>query len=110
MGTYRVDWDCCGSVSETESWEPEHCPFCAGQKLRAEIEQLKQDLHFANGVADLAMKHRDEAEARVEQLRAALMEIAESQSVVKDGLWREAPLRNRWQMFDIAIRALKEER
>ena len=28
MGTYRKEWDCCGSVTETEAWEPEHCPFC----------------------------------------------------------------------------------
>lgn len=28
MGTYRVEWDCCGSVTETEAWEPESCPFC----------------------------------------------------------------------------------
>jgi hypothetical protein len=28
MGTYRKEWDCCGSVTETEAWEPESCPFC----------------------------------------------------------------------------------
>ena len=28
MGTYRKEWDCCGSVTETQAWEPEHCPFC----------------------------------------------------------------------------------
>lgn len=28
MSTYRVEWDCCGSVTETEAWEPESCPFC----------------------------------------------------------------------------------
>lgn len=26
--TYRKEWDCCGSVTETEAWEPEHCPIC----------------------------------------------------------------------------------
>ena len=28
MSTYRKEWDCCGSVTETYSWEPETCPFC----------------------------------------------------------------------------------
>jgi hypothetical protein len=28
MGAYRKEWDCCGSVTETEAWEPESCPFC----------------------------------------------------------------------------------
>jgi hypothetical protein len=30
MGTYRKEWDCCDSVTETESREPEDCPFCVG--------------------------------------------------------------------------------
>jgi hypothetical protein len=28
MGTYRKEWECCGSVTETDAWEPESCPFC----------------------------------------------------------------------------------
>lgn len=28
MSTYRKEWDCCGDVTETDSWEPEVCPFC----------------------------------------------------------------------------------
>jgi hypothetical protein len=47
MSTYRVDWDCCGSVSETDSWEPEECPFCAGYKLRKEIERLRYLVEIA---------------------------------------------------------------
>jgi len=39
------------------------------------IEQLEEQTHYANGVADLAMKHRDYAEQRVEKLEAALREI-----------------------------------
>ena len=31
MGTRRKEWDCCGSVTETEAWEPEACPFCADE-------------------------------------------------------------------------------
>lgn len=28
MSTYRVEWPCCGSATETQAWEPEQCPFC----------------------------------------------------------------------------------
>jgi len=28
MGMYRKEWECCDSVTETESYEPERCPFC----------------------------------------------------------------------------------
>jgi hypothetical protein len=28
MSTYRKEWPCCGSVTETQAWEPEECPFC----------------------------------------------------------------------------------
>ncbi len=35
----------------------------------AEIEQLKEDLHLCNGTCDLALKHRDFAEAEVERLK-----------------------------------------
>ena len=41
------------------------------------IEKLEEQIHYANGVADLAMKHRDYAEQRVEKLEAALREIDE---------------------------------
>jgi hypothetical protein len=39
------------------------------------IEKLEEQAHYANGVADLAMKHRDYAEQRVEKLEAALREV-----------------------------------
>lgn len=29
MGNYRKEWHCCDSVSETQGYEPEECPFCA---------------------------------------------------------------------------------
>ena len=35
-----------------------------------EIERLHDEAHYAKGVCDLAMKHRDIAEAEVERLRA----------------------------------------
>lgn len=29
MSFYRIEWPCCGDVSETNCWEPERCPFCS---------------------------------------------------------------------------------
>ena len=37
-------------------------------RLRARVASLEESLHYANGVADLAMKHRDDAENRVAEL------------------------------------------
>jgi len=49
------------------------------------IEKLEEQAHYANGVADLAMKHRDYAEQRVEKLEAALRKIMNlGQSAVPD--------------------------
>lgn len=28
MTTYRTEWLCCQSVTETEAWIPARCPFC----------------------------------------------------------------------------------
>jgi hypothetical protein len=28
MSMYRKEWACCGSVTETDAWEPDSCPFC----------------------------------------------------------------------------------
>jgi len=38
--------------------------------LQAEIERLTEQLHYANGTGDLAMKHRDIAEAKIARLTA----------------------------------------
>lgn len=37
--------------------------------LRAEVELARDGWHMANGTAELAMKHRDEAEAEADALR-----------------------------------------
>lgn len=38
------------------------------ERLRARVASLEESLHYANGTADLAMKHRDDAENRVAEL------------------------------------------
>ena len=44
------------------------------EALRAELAEARDGWHMANGTADLAMKHRDAAEARAEGLAEALRE------------------------------------
>ena len=49
------------------------CDIClaaqAVESLQADVDELKTDLHYCNGVSDLAMKHRDIAEAEVKRLK-----------------------------------------
>lgn len=40
--------------------------------LKAEIDELKTALHYCNGTCDLAMKHRDVAEAEVKRLQGEI--------------------------------------
>lgn len=28
MSMYEKEWECCGDVTITKSWQPEKCPFC----------------------------------------------------------------------------------
>lgn len=53
MSTYRKEWPCCDSVTETDAWEPERCPFCTGApagKASADLSRLNAmnaELQFA---------------------------------------------------------------
>ena len=40
-----------------------------GGKLQAQLDDAKEGWYLANGVADLAMKHRDDAEEQLEAVR-----------------------------------------
>ena len=66
MSTYRVEWPCCGIVTETESYEPDACPVCvslAAERARAD------DL----GKAVVAVAQEcDKLEAERDRLRAAI--------------------------------------
>lgn len=54
MSTYRVEWPCCGRVSETENWQPETCPFCKSPN-NSKIARLERELAElrAKGAASL---------------------------------------------------------
>ncbi len=67
------------------------------EHLRARVASLEESLHYANGTADLAMKHRDDAEKRVAELErdrvhagvdicevAAAVEVVRVMEIVKE--------------------------
>ncbi len=56
MGTYRKEWECCGSVTETDCWEPEVCPFCDTSEVAAERERCAK---VAEGALALVRKVDD---------------------------------------------------
>ncbi len=45
-------------------------------QLRAELEKAGESLHYSNGVADLAMKHRNAAEQELEKWHEMAKELA----------------------------------
>lgn len=46
MSTNRKEWGCCGSVTETDCWEPDECPFCSPS---GEIVRLRNALEHIAG-------------------------------------------------------------
>ena len=63
-------------------------------RIAAEIERLQKQLHYATGTCDLAMKHRDSAEAQNERLTAERDDAREQ--------------RRKWQEASVADRAENE--
>ena len=53
MSTYRNEWDCCGAVTETDSYEPDACPFCLvdtlTEQVRAQDKWISVDEGFPLG-------------------------------------------------------------
>lgn len=37
---YRVEWDCCGSVTETDGYLPHRCPICERDDLTRRNAEL----------------------------------------------------------------------
>lgn len=40
MGAYRVEWPCCESVTITEAWKPDRCPFCYAPPMEDAAPEL----------------------------------------------------------------------
>jgi chromosome segregation ATPase len=62
----------------------------AAYKLHAQarVAELEERLHYCNGTSELALKHRDEAEAREKTLREALEKVPPAWIGYAD--WRES--------------------
>jgi len=60
--------------------------------IRPAFEALAEQAHYATGVAELAMQHRDAAEAKLAQAVEALEHFAdEKNGVMQDLLWGDEP-------------------
>ena len=59
------------SLANTDSWK------ARAEQAEAQLAEAKEQAHYANGVAELAMKHRDAAEAQRDAMREALEPFAE---------------------------------
>lgn len=65
------------------------CSRCV--ELEAQRDQAYEALHFANGTAELAVKHRDAAEAVIEQIRQLVTTEHESKRRFIDRVKRCLP-------------------
>ena len=57
-------------------------------ELRRQLSELRESTHYANGVADLAMKHRDAAESRLAAADALLRDMRDGAFNI--GGWADA--------------------
>ncbi|MGY6251141.1 hypothetical protein ACXIUS_26975 [Bosea thiooxidans] len=87
-----VYWD---FVNGSSAWSPQaRAILDLFAPILAEKERLAEDLHYANGVADLAMKHRDAAESSLAEIR--------KQMLADEGQHREAVAAERERCAKIA--------
>ena len=66
MSTYRVYWPCCDGVTETEAYEPEHCPFCHETPLEKAAPNLLEALQSIAECCDEHYAARDYASRQTE--------------------------------------------
>jgi len=109
MGTYRIEWPCCDSVTETEAWEPSACPFCVPDariaELEATITRYEESTRLAEAHLTLTLTQLAEAQAECARLRGSIEAAARygwehdrwQWSAVKGGLDRftDAALRGK---------------
>lgn len=71
MGVYRKEWDCCDSVTETNAWEPEECPFC--KPARVSNERIAQLMYTNTGINQ--RQFPDEYSDMMKFAKAVLQEV-----------------------------------
>jgi hypothetical protein len=76
-----MNWNC--RICNVEFVRDEVCVTCGAEKLydatikdlQEDVEHYKKDARYANGVAELAMRQRNEAEAKVDDLEAEILRL-----------------------------------
>lgn len=78
-------------------------------RQQEEVERLKEYIHYANGVADLAIKHRDSAEAALALVRWHTQSIDESDIQFLRERVGDGGRGQFWQRYVSAIRSTLTE-
>jgi hypothetical protein len=66
MGTYRAEWSCCGSVTETEAYVPEECPFCTES---TEMQRVRKQAGIEHDAYNAAIHENIALRAEVASLK-----------------------------------------
>jgi hypothetical protein len=89
----------------------------AYEPLKARLAEVEEKLHYVNGVADLAMKHRDAAEARIAVLEKVLESIRQYGSDtlsgrvdggIDDRQWQREAVREMTRRASVALAAIRQ--
>ena len=50
MSMYEKEWECCGDVTITKSWQPEKCPFCTAPPSKPWVSLTDEEIDYIWGV------------------------------------------------------------
>ena len=86
VSIYRKEWACCGSVTETEAWEPDMCPFCAPHQDTARLEYLYGGRQTgSNALVDAELRLLSGKTMTLEEARTAVDEAMRTPLVLAVG-------------------------
>ena len=95
MGMYRIEWDCCGSVTETDGYAPSQCPICElddllrqSADLRRERDELRTQVHIITSERDELADCVQSSRAKHAELAARLAEIEAQEPTAWDCEYR----------------------
>lgn len=83
MGTYRKEWPCCDSVTETQAWEPESCPFCTQDAAPAAANGALTDEQIMRISCDMKQRNAGVWPGDVAYARAILAAAGPDAALVK---------------------------
>ena len=50
MSMYEKEWECCGDVTITKSWQPKKCPFCTTPPSKSWVSLTDKEIDYIWGV------------------------------------------------------------